>query len=409
MSAATLAGLGLNTGGVHAFPAGELPGPNLSWTKMRRLFPLNKHLIYLNNGTMGPSPQCVIDAEQRAMNKINREAIYGGGESELLKVWASFVGCDAEELALTINVSHGINIMATGIQAREGDEVILTGHEHVGNALPWLNQFKLRGIRPRLMELGNTAEETYENFKKAITPKTRIVALPHIPCTTGQVLPVKEICEEARKRGLFSLIDGAHGPGSLDLNLHEMGCDAYASCGHKWMLGPKGTGFLYVRKDRLDEIQTHQVGGYSDTGWDLLSDPPVLKGYVPTAHRYFYGTQNAAIYAGMTEAIRFHEAIGKLRVQARLRELSALVCEGLASFGDRVKILTPEEEISRAGVIAFLPLTKEYAKVYAALREKSIVIRQVPENNLNCLRVSTHVYNSEQEIETLLRSLHEIL
>lgn len=373
------------------------------------MFPLNRKLIYLNNGTMGPSPQCVIDAEQRAMNRINREAIYGGNEPELLKAWASFVGCDAEELALTINVSHGINIMATGIAAREGDEVILTGHEHVGNALPWLNQMKLRGIRPRLMQLGNTAEETLENFKKAITPQTRIVAVPHIPCTTGQVLPIAEICAEARTRGIFSLIDGAHGPGSLNLNLHAMGCDAYATCGHKWMLGPKGTGFLYVRKEFLDQIQTHQVGGYSDTGWDLLADPPELKGYVPTSHRYFYGTQNAAIYAGMTEAIRFHEAIGKDRVQTRLRELSAMVRDGLESFGDRVKILTPKEDISRAGVIAFLPLKKEYAKVYTALREKNIIIRQVPENNINCLRVSTHIYNNEQEVETLLRNLHELL
>lgn len=409
LGAATLAGMGIPSGGVQAFPKAEFPASDTSWSKIRRMFPLKRKLIYLNNGTMGPSPQCVMDAEQKAMNRINRDAIYGGNEPELLKAWASFVGCDAEELALTINVSHGINIMATGIAAREGDEVILTGHEHVGNALPWLNQMKLRGIRPRLMQLGNTAEETLENFKKAITPQTRIVAVPHIPCTTGQVLPIAEICAEARTRGIVSLIDGAHGPGSLNLNLHTMGCDAYATCGHKWMLGPKGTGFLYVRKEFLDQIQTHQVGGYSDTGWDLLADPPELKGYVPTAHRYFYGTQNAAIYAGMTEAIRFHEAIGKDRVQNRLRELSAMVRDGLESFGDRVKILTPKEDISRAGVIAFLPLKMEYTKVYTALREKNIIIRQVPENNINCLRVSTHIYNNEQEVETLLRNLYELL
>jgi selenocysteine lyase/cysteine desulfurase len=336
----------------HKAQAAVKPGPDVSWKRLRRSFSLRKDPVYMNNGTMGPSPDQVLEAVKDEMDLIEETGRYGGQKKELLDAWAQYLNIQAEEIALTHNVSEGINIAANGVPAKIGDEVLLTGHEHVGNAMPWLQQMHLRGLMPKIMTLGETAEETFENFKKACGPKTRIIALPHMPCTTGQVLPIKEICAYASEKGIFSLIDGAHGPGSLDIDLTDLGCDAYASCGHKWMLGPKGTGFLYVKKDMQNIIQTHQVGGYTDKGWDLLSDPPEFKGYVDSAHRYFYGTQNAALYSGMREAIDFHMAIGKKRVADRLLELSAQVHAGLEKMKDKVQIITPQRRTfkSRCGL-----------------------------------------------------------
>jgi len=380
-----------------------------SWKKIRRAFPLRKDPVYLNNGTMGPSPEMVIRAVKDEMDLIEENGRYGGQKEELLKAWARYLGVEEKEIALTHNVTEGINIAANGIPAKIGEEVILTGHEHVGNAMPWLQQMHMRGLQPKIMKLGATAEETFENFQKCITSKTKIVAVPHMPCTTGQVLPIKEICALASEKGIFSLIDGAHGPGSLDINLRELGCDAYASCGHKWMLGPKGTGFLYVKSDMQSIIQTQQVGGYTDKGWNLLSTPPEFKGYVDSAHRYFYGTQNAALYRGMRTAIEFHEKIGKKRIAERLLELSGMLHHGLEGMKEKVKVLSPKETQSRAGVVSFIPLHANYKEVYKNLRQKGFIIRQVPENNINCLRVSTHIYNSEKEIEAFLGALHETI
>ena len=162
---------------------------------------------------------------------------------------------------------------------RKGDEVILTDQEHVGNALPWLNRQRLEGIVIRSFHPEDTAEKVLAQVKKLINPKTKVIAIPHIPCTTGQVYPIKEICEIARNAGVMTLIDGAHGAGMLNLNLKDLGCDIYSSCCHKWLLGPKGTGFMYVRKDLIENSSALFVGGHSDTGWTLNTEEQSIKGF----------------------------------------------------------------------------------------------------------------------------------
>ena len=216
------------------------------WSNVRQLFPLTRERIYLNNGTLGPSPYPVIEAVRQGMMKSDEYGDYGGYEDCINSI-AAFTGSDKNEIALTHNVTEGINIACWGVPLKRRDEVIITDQEHVGNALPWLNRQKLHGIVLKTFTPAPTAAETLERIAALITKKTRVIAVPHIPCTQGQILPVKEICTLAREKGIYSCIDGAHGPGMLPLNLHDMGCDTYASCGHKWMLGPKGTGFLYVR------------------------------------------------------------------------------------------------------------------------------------------------------------------
>jgi cysteine desulfurase/selenocysteine lyase len=372
------------------------------WRKVRDQFPLSKELTYLNNGTFGPSPYEVIDAVKEGMLDMDKHGSYGGWESTATKL-AKFVGAGDDEIALTHNVTDGINIACWGLPLKRGDEVILTDHEHVGNAFPWLSRRRLHGLVIRTFSPASTAEETLERIAKLINGRTKVIAVPHIPCTQGQIFPIKEICKLARSKGIYSIVDGAHGPGMIRLDLHDMGCDTYASCCHKWMLGPKGTGFLYVRKDFQKTLQTYFVGAGSDNGkWDMSQHPANMGDYAESAHRYYAGTQSQGLYKGVNAAIDFIDSIGADNVYARLKYLGRYTQNRLLEFGNKVELITPTEERSRCAVNGFRVNGVNYEKFYAICAENRIRIRIVHENNLNSLRVSTHIYNNTEEIDRLM-------
>lgn len=379
---------------------------NLFWRTLRLQFPLQKETTYLNNGTMGPSPYPVIEAVKKGMLDGDQFGAYGGWEATQKKI-ADFVGANEDEIALTHNVTDGINITCWGIPLKKGDEVILTTHEHVGNAFPWLNRRKLHGIVIKTIEPASTAAETLNRINSLITKKTKAIAVPHIPCTQGQILPAKEICKLAREKGIFSIIDGAHGPGMIHLDLHDMGCDTYASCTHKWLLGPKGTGFLYVRKEFREILQTYFVGGGSDNAkWNMALNPPEMGTYADSAHRYYGGTQSLGLYKGVDAAIDFFNTIGPEKIYQRIFELGTYAQQKLLALGDKIELITPTEDISRAGVNGFRLKGTEAAKVYQYCADKKFRIRVVHENGLNSLRLSTHIYNTKEEIDGLIEVLN---
>lgn len=404
-SALAAAGILPETGsrsGRRAFasPSGETPD-EVYWATIRQLFPLTHEWVYLNNGTLGPSPYPVIEAIQTGMMETDRNGGYSGYEDAIAPL-AKFVGADADEIALTHNVTEGINIACWGVPLKKGDEVILTTHEHVGNALPWLTRQKADGIVLKAYTPAPTASETLNRISDLITKRTRVIATPHIPCTQGQVLPVREICTLAREKGIFSLIDGAHGPGMIPLDLHEIGCDTYASCCHKWMLGPKGTGFIYVRKGMLDVLQPRFVGGGSDTGkWNMATSPITTTEFAPTAHRFFGGTQSLGLWRGVQASVQFLETIGMHNIHQRIQSLGTYAWQGLAAIPG-VEILTPEEQESRCAVVGFRIKKIPHDKFYAQCMEKKVRIRSVAENGLNSLRLSTHIYNNKAEVDRLL-------
>jgi selenocysteine lyase/cysteine desulfurase len=387
---------------------GNQPGEDY-WKQVRAQFPLAEDRIFLNNGTMGPCSYPVLHAVKESLDQTARNMGYGGGEKEAIEAISGLVGANVDEIALVHNVTEAINIAAWGMPLKKGDEVLMTGHEHVGNALPWLNRARHDGIQIRIVELGATAAETLNHVDRAINKKTRAIALPHIPCTIGQVLPAKEICTLGRSKGLLTFIDGAHPPGMLQVNLHDIGCDFYASCCHKWIMAPQGTAFLYVRKEMQDTLRALFVGGGSDTGWDMLSEQPHFRGYAPSAHRYFYGTQSAALYKGIEAAIAFQHLMGTANIENRVKQLSGYLQEKLLGLGDGIRMLTPVEARSRGGQVAFTFNQKDTDKFQEFLKPRKIVVRYVPENNINCIRVSTHVYNSHADIDALMDAVKEYL
>ncbi len=395
-SAAPLAATGQNVVSDEAF-----------WHNVRLMFPLSRDLTYLNNGTFGPSPYPVIEAVKAGMMENDMKGQYGRWD-ETIKRLAGFVNVSKEEIALTHNVTEGINAGCKGIPLKRGDEVILTNHEHMGNAMPWMSRQKQDGIVLKTFAPGPTAAETLTRINGLITKKTRAIAVPHIPCTQGQILPVKEICTLARDKGIYSIIDGAHGPGMIPLDLHDIGCDTYASCSHKWMLGPKGTGFLYIRREFQDTLTPFAIGAGGDDGnWNLTTSPVTTGNYNDSALRYFGGTQSNGLYAGVVAAIDFIESVGKENVYNRIKYLGKYTQDSLLAMGDKVELLTPTEERSRAGVNGFRIRGVDFQKFFGTCMENRIRIRGVNENGLNSLRVSTHIYNNTEEIDKLMELVKE--
>ena len=404
-------GTALTTPEIQAasMPSNQHPINEDYWKLIRAQFPLSAQKIYLNNGTMGPSPYPVIHEVQQEMMDIDSNGRYGGHEDTAIKALAEFLNTKSDEITLTRNVTEGINIACWGFNLKAGDEVIMTGHEHVGHATPWLNRAKLHGVVIKRLNIGKTADETLHNLNAVISKKTKVISVPHIPCTIGVVLPVKAICEIARQKGIISFLDGAHPPGMLQLDLKDIACDVYAGCCHKWMLGPKGTGFLYVSESFRDKLQVYYGGGGFDTGWDMLSQPPSLKGYVNNVHRYYYCTQNAALFKGIAKVIEFQNKIGRENIEGRIKQLANYLQEQLIGLGSNIEMLTPTESISKAAQVSFKLTNKDTQKLHSHCYEQKIITRYVAENNINCLRVSTHIYNTFNEVDEFLKTLDVFL
>lgn len=377
------------------------------WQVVRDQFPLTHDRVYLNNGSLGPSPYVVLEAVKKAMTDIDISGEYGGWEAARPRL-AKFVNVEESEISLTHNVTEGINVVASGLPLKRGDEVILTTHEHAGNALPWLNRARRDGIVIKTLKPAMTAAENLNRLDDLITRRTRAIAIPHINCTVGQVFPGKEISRLGHDKGLFVFLDGAHGPGMLNLDLRDTNPDFYATCCHKWMCGPKGTGFLFVRKDMIGICDPVWVGGGMSTGWDMTTEPPRLEPLDRTAHRYDFGTQNASIYIGLGAAIDFIYHVGMDNIIRRAKGLAGYLQSELLKLGDKVEMLTPTEEQSRGFVTSFRLKNMAFDKFNEYISGKGFRIRVVPESHLNCIRISTHLYNNYNEVNRFLDEVRKV-
>ncbi len=375
------------------------------WSVVRDQFPLKREPIFLNNGTMGPSPYVVMDAVKSEMEEVDRNARYGGWEPVRPKI-AKFINAHDDEISLTHNVTEGINVVACGLPLKRGDEVILTNHEHAGNAVPWLARARRDGIVVKVLNLPQKAADILDRINALINEKTRVIAIPHVTCTIGQVLPAKEISKLGHDKGLWVFFDGAHTPGMMPLDVKDIDCDFFASCGHKWMMGPKGTGFLYVRKEVQDVLEPYWAGALSDAGWDLNKGTLEFK---KDAHKYDFGTQSSSLYVGLGAAIDFLYHIGSDNVTRRGQALSMHLRNELKKLGDKVEILTPDEQGGYGSVLGFRLKNYAYDKLQPLLLEKhKIITRMVPENGVNCNRISTHIYNNYDEVNKVVEAIRSV-
>lgn len=377
------------------------------WKAIRAQFPISQgELLYMNNGTMGPSPKVVTDRVAARIAHVDATGEYGGNYEGVKAAVARVLGAKShEEIALTHNVSEAISIVASGLKLSAGDEVILTDQEHAGNMIPWLARAKRDGIVVRNVKLVPDDAALLGNFFEAMTPRTRAICVPHVTCTTGQVLPIAEISALARRRGAWMIADGAHPPGMMNVNVEHLGVHAYASCGHKWLCGPKGVGFLYVSPEILESIQPTWTGAEADKHWDYSGNLTFL----PNASRFDFATQNFALYDGLQGAIDWMETIGFTNIEHRLQALTQHLRVRLAEeLAGEYDLLTPVTSIT--GLTTIKLKRKQYQEFANQLMaDHKIRIRVVPESGLEANRISCHIYTSADDIERFVSAARKVV
>ncbi len=385
------------------------PEDTAFWQQVRNQFPLTRKRIYLNTGGLGPSPYPVIDTVRRKTDTLERISESGHTHTlwqEVKSSCARLLGCAPDELALTRNTTEGINIVCHGLPLKAGDEVITSTHEHVGNTLDWLLRQKKDGIRIRTFEPSMlSAQENIQRIEKLITPRTRVLSLMHVSTATGHVLPLRTIGELAKQHKLWFFVDGAQAAGMLPVDLAEIGCHAWATSGHKWMLGPKGTGLLYVRKDMLDTISAQWIGAYSNSGtFDIRTGEFHLH---PSAQRYEYGTVNTALVAGLGAAARFLLDIGQENIWRHNLALANKLRAGLRELG--CEDLSAQYPEGSSAMVTFRLPGMARAEVQNLLASKhKLRTRGVYEGGLDGVRISLHLFNSFEEIDRIIEAVAAI-
>ncbi len=379
------------------------------WAQVRRQYPLTHDRVYLNTGGLGPAPYSVIDTVQQAMMDLQRISEHGHRRIEgVREKVAAFLGAEPAEIAFTRNATEANATVASGLTfLKPGDEVIFETHAHPGGAIPWMSRQNQQGIVVKAFEPdAGSAAGNLERIEALITPRTRVIQVSHLTAPTGIVMPVDDIAQLARDRGIWFHIDGAQSAGAFPFNLKAIGCDSYGTSGHKWLGATHGTGMLYIRKDRLDEVMPTDVGAYSDNG--TFDIPSVLE-YNESAVRYECGTRDVTSILGIGAAVDFMNGIGMDRVAAYGKDLGLYLHERLEEING-VAVLTPADPAMRAGMTTFRTESVPYDEVYRKLAgDHKLRCRIVTERGLNAIRVSTHIFNNKEECDRVIEAVHVIL
>ncbi len=408
---ASLGAVGLTAGAqlsaadrAPTLPTFDERAPEKFWSAVRDQFPLSRQLTYFNTGGLGPASTPVLARAAEITRQLQEKSEHGHALHEgAREILARFIGAESAEIAFVRNATEANAIVAAGLKLAPGDEVIFETHAHPGGSFPWANQEKLRGVVLKLFEPATDSSDNLARITALLTPRTRVVQVSHVTAPTGIVMPVDAIARLCRERGIWFHLDGAQSAGMFPFSLHAIGCDSFATSGHKWMGGPLETGVLFIRRERIIEVAPTLVGAYSGE-LDFL--PGELK-LVSTALRYEYGTRNAAAIVGLGEAVLFQERIGRARIAARGRELATRVRSGLARLPS-VEILTPMDAPS--AMTTFRSAKLPYDQLFARLmKDHAIRCRPVSEQKLNAVRVSTHLFNSPAEIDALIAATEKIL
>lgn len=380
------------------------------WETIRKQFPLKEGQTYFNNGTMGPTPGYVLDKMINHMMHYNTEAAtidYKDGSGpellsgyfpyvELREKLGKIVNADFKELSISQNATMGMNFVGNGLDLKSGDEIINTNQEHGGGFGVWQLMAKRKGCvykQATMPQPANKPEEVVDAIFKEVTPKTKVIAIPHIISAYGTVMPVKEICAEARQRGIFTILDGAQCVGHIKVDVKDIGCDAYYSSLHKWLLAPPGSGLLYINKDIVDNIWS-TLASYN---WDNTED----HGF----RLMQYGTGAPYQITGYEAAVDFYNTIGEDRWIGRIKELGMYLRNGLKEM-PHVTIHSSINESMAAGITTYSVKGLTGPELQKTLWDKERLQPRSVGNEL--LRHSTHIYNSKDEIDKALKVIEEL-
>lgn len=374
---------------------------------LRDLFLLDPNVIFLNHGSFGACPVPVFETYQRWQLELERQPVEFLGRradgliAEACAVLGAYLNADPQDLVFVPNATHGINTVARSLALQPGDEILTTDHEYGALNYTWEFVCRQTGavyIRHPVPLPVTTHAEFVESFWNAVTPRTRVIFMSHITSPTALTFPVREICRRAREAGIVTIIDGAHVPGQLPLDLTALEPDFYSGNCHKWLCAPKGSAFLYARRDCQE-----------------LIEPLVISwGYVPGAsfvqrHQY-QGTRDLSAFLSVPAAIAFQAEHGWDEVRQSSHALVQQTRERAASLMDLQPIAPNSGEWFQQMVTLPMPAWCDVQTLKARLYDEyRIELPFIVWNEQPFIRVSIQGYNTQQDVDALLSALEALL
>jgi selenocysteine lyase/cysteine desulfurase len=374
------------------------------WHLVKEQFTIKPKLILLNAANLCPSPhmvrECVfrltddLDSDVSFQNRARFDAL----REEARRKMATLVGAAEDEVALVRNTSEANNLIVTGLELKAGDEVVIWDQNHPTSNIAWEVRAARVGFTVRRVSLPDVptdAEEILKLFRAALSAKTRALAITDVSNNNGLKLPTRELCRMARERGIHAHVDGAQTFGALAVSLRELGCDSYSGSAHKWLMGPKEAGLLYVRRERIAAIWPSVVG----VGWGNKVETAAQ------GARKFetLGQRDDAAVSALGTTADFHQLLGPARIEARIRELATALKEGLQKLPGAKLRTSMKPELS-AGVCVVRFDGADPQKMYESLYARH-GIAGAPTGGV---RLCPHVYNTLEEIDRTLAALRQV-
>ncbi len=392
--AATIGRVEAATSRVATQSATAVAGDETYWRDIQQAFSVSRALINLNNGYCCPSPRIVTEAvvdytwQQEEAPSYTLARLLPPFREPVRQGLARMFGCDPEEIALVRNASEALEMLLFGMDLKSGDEVVTTTQDYERMRTTLHQRERREGSEIKYFKVPTPAhsdEELIESFGSAITPKTKMILMSHQINLTGQILPVKEISAMARERGIPLMVDGAHSFAQFDFKQEDLDCDFFGTSLHKWLLAPKGTGMLYVKRDRIKDI------------WPLMAAPERMNDDIRKFEEI--GTHSEAPYLATGEAITFHNTIGGERKEARLRYLKDYWAKKLLELpGVRLHTsLDPKMSCAIANVE--LVGTDPTAMANYLWDKHKIIVATIMHDEFQGLRITPNVYTTLDELD----------
>jgi isopenicillin-N epimerase len=379
--------------------------------ELRSLFLLDPEVTFLNHGSYGACPEPVFAVYQRWQRELERQPVEFLGRryhtllAEVRAALASYLSCNPGDVVLCDNATSGVNVVARSLDLQPGDEVLTTDHEYGACDLTWQYLHERRGVRivraPVDLPIGSV-EEVVEAVWSRVTSRTRVLFLSHITSATALRFPIEELCHRARTAGIFSLIDGAHAPGHIAVDLEAIGADAYTGNLHKWLCAPKGSAFLHIRPDHQPLIQAPIVSwGWGDAEQYDHQASQFLR------RNEWQGTRDPSAWLAVPAAIAFQAEHDWEAVRERCRELARCVRGEVASrYG--LPPVAPDESFWRLQMVACpVPVADGKAVQRALWADHRVEVPFTRWRGQWHVRVSVQGYTSEADLARLLAALDE--
>jgi isopenicillin-N epimerase len=373
------------------------------WAEIQQSFSVTRGIVNLNNGGVSPSPRIVTEALVRYAWQQEDATAYTmwqilEPQSETIRTGlAELFGCDREEIAITRNASESLEALLFGMDFRAGDEILTTTQDYPRMLTTLRQRERREGLKLNLVRIPvppkNLGEIT-SAFERALTPRTRLVLVSHMINLTGQITPVREICEMARRRGVETIVDGAHSFAQFDFRREDLQCDYFGTSLHKWLHAPKGTGMLYVRRDKIARL------------WPLMAAEEKQSGDIRKFEET--GTRSAAPRLAIGEALLFHQGVGARRKEARLRRLSRYWMEQLKDL-PRVRFNTsfdPRQSCAIANVhVEGVDPSALGAHLMSAHK---IFTTPIVHEEFRGLRITPNVYTTLGELDRFCEAMRRV-